>query len=253
MLITINGNNLYTEYTNDFENRPTIVFLHDSLGCTELWRDFPKKIAEASRCNTLVYDRLGYGKSDAMKTSVRPVNYLELEAAVLNSLLEKLEIENVILFGHSDGGSIALIAASKYKKKIKMVICEAAHIFVEDITLNGIRQAVQAYETTNLPVRLQKYHGDKTETVFKAWTQTWLREDFRNWNIEDLLPEIKSSLLFIQGENDEYGTLDQVNTTLALVNGKAEKYIIPNAGHTLHKETPELAVNKVAAFITSGY
>lgn len=93
MLINIDGNNLYAEYYNEFEDRPTIVFLHDSLGCTALWRDFPKQIAELCKCNILIYDRLGYGKSDPMPTYVRPVNYLELEAAVLNTILEKLKIE----------------------------------------------------------------------------------------------------------------------------------------------------------------
>ncbi|MNK56774.1 2-hydroxy-6-oxononadienedioate/2-hydroxy-6-oxononatrienedioate hydrolase [compost metagenome] len=249
MLIHIDENNLYAEYYNDFENRPTIVFLHDSLGCVELWRDFPKRIAAVSKCNVLIYDRLGYGKSDPMPTSVRPVNYLELEATVLNTILEKLKIENAILFGHSDGGSIALIAASKYPQRIKMVICEAAHIFVEEITLNGIREAVIAYQNTNLSERLQKYHGNKTETIFKAWTETWLHVDFRNWNIETLLLEIKSPLLFIQGEKDEYGTLDQVRKTINAISGKAEKCIIPNVGHTPHKEAPEIVLGKITAFI----
>ncbi|MCR4033647.1 MULTISPECIES: alpha/beta fold hydrolase [Flavobacterium] len=249
MLIDSNGSKLYAEYHTIFKNRPTLVFLHDSLGCVKLWRDLPKRIAIACKCNLLVYDRLGYGKSDAMPTFERPLHYLELEADVLNNILESLQIENAILFGHSDGGSIALIAAAKYQKRIKMVISEAAHIFVEEITLNGIRQAVHSYETTNLPLKLQKYHVQKTEAVFKAWTQTWLRNDFRDWNIENLLPEINVPLLFIQGENDEYGTLNQVEKTISLVNGKSEKYIIPNTGHTPHKEVPELVLEKVSAFI----
>ncbi|WDF64348.1 alpha/beta fold hydrolase [Flavobacterium sp. KACC 22763] len=253
MLININGNNLYAEHFYGFENRPTIVFLHDSLGCVELWRDFPKQIAEVSQCNILIYDRLGYGKSDPMPTYVRPLNYLELEADILNTILEKLKIENAILFGHSDGGSIALIAASKYPQRIKMVICEAAHIFAEEITLNGIREAVIAYQNTNLPERLQKYHGNKTETIFKAWTETWLSADFRNWNIENLLHEIKSPLLFIQGEKDEYGTLDQVRKTINAVSGKTEKYIIPNVGHTPHKEAPKTVLDKIAAFMAENY
>ncbi|SEO44060.1 Pimeloyl-ACP methyl ester carboxylesterase [Flavobacterium sp. CF108] len=253
MLIDINGSNLYVEFHNNFENRPVIVFLHDSLGCVELWRDFPKQLAEISKCNVLIYDRLGYGKSDSMNTYIRPVNYLELEADILNDLLETLKIENAVLFGHSDGGSIALIAASKYKNRVKALICEAAHIFVEDITLQGIREAVHTYETTNLPLRLGKYHGKKTETIFKAWTETWLRNDFRDWNIEYLLPKIDSPLLFIQGESDEYGTLEQVNKTINLAGGKSEKYIIPETGHTPHKEAAELVINKVTLFIKNSY
>lgn len=253
MLINCNGNNLYAEYHPVFENRPTIVFLHDSLGCTTLWRDFPKRIAAACQCNFLIYDRLGYGKSDPMPTFVRPVNYLELEAALLKDILEKLNIQNAILFGHSDGGSIALIAAAKYQNRIKMVIAEAAHIFVEEITLKGIRQAVQAYETTDLPLKLKKYHADKTEFVFKAWTEIWLSEEFRNWNIEKLLSNIKSPLLFIHGENDEYGTLAQVEKTVNLVKGTSESYIIPNSGHTPHKEVLEVVLEKVRVFIGSHF
>lgn len=253
MLINYKGRNLYAEYDNIFENRPTLVFLHDSLGCVELWRDFPKRISIACHCNLLSYDRLGYGKSDAMETFVRDVNYLELEAEVLNDLLENLNIDNVILFGHSDGGSIALITASKYKKRIKMVIVEAAHIFVEEITLEGIRQAVHAYQNTNLPQKLEKYHNKKTETVFKAWVKIWLKEDFRDWSMEDLLPNIEVTLLFIQGQNDEYGTLAQVEKTVSLVSGKSEKYIIPGVGHTPHKEVPEIVLEKVISFINSHF
>ncbi|MBB4799988.1 pimeloyl-ACP methyl ester carboxylesterase [Flavobacterium nitrogenifigens] len=251
MLININGNNLFYEHQNDFENRPTMVFLHDSLGCVELWRDFPKKIAESCQCNILIYDRLGYGKSDAMPTYIRPIHYLELEAVILNDLVEKLSIESPILFGHSDGGSIALIAAAKYPNKINGVICEAAHIFVEDITLNGIRKAVEAYQTTNLAAKLQKYHGDKTQTIFKAWTETWLREDFRKWNIESLLPQIQCPLLFIQGKNDEYGTLNQVERTIKLVHGKSQKHILPDIGHTPHKVAPKSVIDMVKKFTTN--
>lgn len=118
-LINIQGNNLYIEYLNNFENRPTLVFLHDSLGCTILWRDFPEKLAEATQCNVLVYDRLGYGKSAPMPTYERPVNYMEQEADVLNDLLTALKIDNAILFGHSDGGTIALLQPVSINRKLK--------------------------------------------------------------------------------------------------------------------------------------
>lgn len=231
------------------ENMPTIVFLHDSLGCIQLWRDLPQKLAEAAKCNVLVYDRLGYGKSEPMSTYVRPNNYLELEADVLNELLTALRIDNTILFGHSDGGTIALLAASKYPEKVKSVIVEAAHIFVEDITLKGIYDAIEAYKTTNLPERLAKYHDNKVETVFRAWVETWTRSDYRNWNIEHFLPGIVCPILFIQGRSDEYGTLAQLETTISKVSGKAEHYIIPNIGHTPHKEAPDTILAKTTEYI----
>lgn len=248
-LIDINGKQLYIDFQNNYKNRPTIVFLHDSLGCIELWRDFPQKLAKATQCNVLIYDRLGYGKSAQMLTHERPNNYMELEADVLNEILIALKIENAILFGHSDGGTISLIMASKYPERIKSVIVEAGHIFVEDITLQGIFEAIRNYKNTNLPERLHKYHGSKTETVFKAWTETWTRSDYRNWNIEHLLPNIICPLLFIQGEADEYGTLEQVEKTINQVSGKSEKYIIPNIGHTPHKEIPENIFEKTAEYI----
>jgi len=248
-IIDVNGKKLYIEYNNSFKNRPTIVFLHDSLGSAQLWRDFPSKLSQAAQCNTLVYDRLGYGKSFPMPTHERENNYMETEADVLNDILNELNINDVILFGHSDGGTIALITASKYHEKIKAVICEAGHIFVEDITVKGVKDALEAYHTTNLPERLHKYHGDKVPMIVKAWTEIWLSERFRSWNIEYLLKNIKSPLLFIQGEADEYGTLDQVEKTILQVSGSAEKFIIPDAGHTPHKEVPEAVLNKTIEFI----
>lgn len=248
-IIEVREQKLYITCNNAFEGKPTLVFLHDSLGCTQLWRDFPIKLAEATACNVLMYDRLGYGRSEAMLTHERPVNYMELEAGVLNDLLIELDINNTILFGHSDGGTIALITAAKYPEKVKAVVCEAGHIFVEDVTLKGVYDAWDAYKTTNLAERLQKYHGDKVETLFRAWTETWTREDYRSWNIEYLLKDIQCPLLFIQGEADDYGTLDQVEKTVSQVSGPAEKYIIPGVGHTPHKEVPELVLSKTAEFI----
>ncbi len=247
--IEVNGKNLYVEHSNNFKNSPTIVFLHDSLGSVQLWRDFPNLLAEYTQCNILAYDRLGYGKSEAIPTYERPTNYMELEADVLNELLVQLNIDNTILFGHSDGGTIALLTASKYPERIKAVVVEAAHIFVEDITLKGIYEAMDAYKNTNLAERLAKYHGDKVDTLFKAWTETWTRNDYRNWNIEDFLPAITCQLLFIQGEADEYGTLEQVEKTISQVSGKTEKYIIPGIGHTPHKEVPKVVLAKSLEFI----
>lgn len=247
--IEVKGKSLYIEYNNSFENKPTLVFLHDSLGCVQLWRDFPAKIAKETGCNVLVYDRLGYGKSHPMLTHERENNYMEQEADVLNDLLNELNINNAVLFGHSDGGTIALITASKYSEKINAVICEAGHIFVEDVTVKGVKDALEAFKTTNLGERLQRYHGNKVNRLFMAWTEIWLSDRFRSWNIEYLLPHIHCPLLFIQGNADEYGTLDQVEKTISQTSGTAEKYIIPDIGHTPHKEAPELVITRSVEFI----
>ena len=231
--------------------KPVLVFLHDSLGCIRLWRDFPEKLAQATGCTALIYDRQGYGQSSPFESINRGPDYLEQEADVLERLLEKLQIPQAILFGHSDGGSIALIAASKYKSRVKAIITEGAHVFVEEITLAGIREAVESYQTTNLPQKLQKYHGAKTEAVFCAWTDTWLSASFRSWNIEYFLPSILCPALIIQGEKDEYGTLAQVKAVVQQAQGPVQQLILPDIGHTPHREAPEQVLEKSAHFILS--
>lgn len=247
--ININGVALGIKHVIIAEGRPTIIFLHDSLGCIELWRDFPEQVGALTHCNVLVYDRQGYGQSDPFAAVLRANNYMEQEADVLNLLLTKLNIYDAILFGHSDGGSIALIAAGKYPDRVAAVVTEGAHIFVEDITLHGIREAVAAYQTTNLKEKLEKYHGDKTDAVFSAWADTWLTDKFRSWNIEHFLPFVKCPVLVIQGEADEYGTLMQVERITAQVSGKAESLIIPSIGHTPHKEAKQEVLTQVVDFM----
>ncbi|TGM01094.1 alpha/beta hydrolase [Leptospira barantonii] len=234
---------------NENEDRPSIIFLHDSLGCISLWRDFPFLLAEASQCNPIVYDRIGYGKSGPFTTKKRDNSYLENEADILYQLIQTLNLKKTILFGHSDGGSIALIAAAKYPQSISGVITEGAHVFVEEITLDGIREAVESYRTTKLKQALEKYHSDKTDDVFKAWSETWLSNTFRNWNIEHFLPAIQCPVFVIQGENDEYGTVNQVDSIVNQVSGKSFKRMIPNVKHTPHKEAPNLILEETNEFI----
>lgn len=241
------------------EDAPTIVFLHDSLGCIKVWRNFPDLLCAATRCNGLIYDRQGYGESSPF-TRPRELDYLEREADVLNELLVKTGVSNVILFGHSDGGSIALIFASKVcggtfvsepQLSIDAVITEGAHVFVEDITLDGIR-AAKAVASDLLP-RLQKYHGEKTQGVFAAWTETWLRPDFRDFNGEHFLDAIDCPVLVLQGVNDEYGTEAQVLS----IRGNPERFplrqmcMISEVGHTPHKDAAEKVIELCATFITA--
>lgn len=242
---------LKTLHTVTGKHKPTLVFLHDSLGCITLWRDFPKTLADLTQCNLFVYDRQGYGESAPFTNEKRDNNYLEKEADVLHDLLREKQIKKIILFGHSDGGSISLIYAAKYPAHVLGVITEGAHIFVEDITLNGIRAAVDLYQTTNLNEKLQKYHGDKTPALFNAWTQTWLSPAFRSWNIEQFLTAITCPVLVIQGDHDEYGSEKQVDGIIQQVKGRALKLMVPGVGHTPHKEALDEVLNHAAAFIAS--
>lgn len=243
------NNNLHITHQQNYPIRPTSTFLHDSLGRIQHWRNFPEQLGHRTHCNALVYDRQGYGQAAPFTHPERDNTYLEKEADVLHHLLQATGIQKAILFGHSDGGSIALIAAAKYPEQIIGILTEGAHIFVEEETLNGIREAVKTYQTTDLKTRLTKYHGPKTEAVFQAWTHTWLTPQFRSWNIKNFLPQIQCPSLIIQGEKDEYGTLAQVAGIVNQTTRKAIPFIIPNVGHTPHKEAPELVLEKAAAFI----
>lgn len=249
--INIGGSEIAFSQSHRFDDRPTLVFLHDSLGCISLWRDFPEQLGASSQCNVLVYDRHGYGTSGGFIKPKRENDYLEDEAAILIKLLDTLNIKKPILFGHSDGGSIALIAAAKYPDTIIAVITEGAHIFVESETIKGIREAIAQYQATDLKHKLERYHGDKTDALFKAWTKTWTSEAFQCWNIENFLPQIACPVLVIQGENDEFGTLAQVNGIVGQVSGKAVKEILPGTQHSPHKESPELTLKLAAQFIGS--
>lgn len=229
--------------------RPTLVFLHDSLGCIRLWRDFPARLAAATGCPALVYDRRGYGQSAPFGGQPRGLDYLAAEAPVLDQLLEACAIERAILFGHSDGGSIALLAAALYPGRVAAVLTEGAHVFVEDLTLAGIRAARQQYHRTNLPERLARYHGPKTDAVFRAWTDTWLQPAFRAWNIEACLLRIQCPVLVLQGEADEYGTAAQVAAIAGQVSGPARGVLLPGAAHTPHKEAPDATLHLAAEFV----
>ncbi len=230
-------------------DKATIIFLHDSLGCIDLWKDFPEKVTSITDCNVIAYDRQGYGKSEAFSILKRDRNYLKKEAEFLGKIIETLHLKNVILFGHSDGGSIALLTAALFPEKINGIIAEGAHVFVEAETINGIKEAVLAYNKTNLKEKLSKYHGDKTDGVFKMWTETWLSASFQTWNIEKHLPHIKCPSLIIQGEKDEYGSIAQVNAIVQNTSGNSRSLIIPEIGHTPHKENPEIVLKETADFI----
>ncbi|WP_118950044.1 alpha/beta fold hydrolase [Taibaiella helva] len=219
-------------------SRGTIMFLHDSLGSVSLWRSFPSVLGQATGCSVLLYDRRGYGLSSPFAPDYqRQTDYMETEAELLIALMEACSIKQPILFGHSDGGTIALLAAAKYPAAVNSVITEGAHIFVEDLTLDGIERAKEQWAITSLKERLEKYHGDKTTAMFNAWTETWLSPGYRDWNIEHFLPQITCPVLVIQGAEDEYGTLAQVDGIVQQASGPAERCIVVNAGHSPHKQS----------------
>ncbi len=231
------------------KDAPSIIFLHDSLGCTDLWRDFPEKLATITSCNAVIYDRQGYGKSCNFSIKNRNQDYMEIEAKLLNEVLDFYQINNAILFGHSDGGTISLIFGALFPERTKSIISVGAHIFVEEITVVGIKSVMSRYETTNLKQKLAKYHDNKTDAMFKAWSETWLSDHFRSWNITELLKKISSPVLAIQGENDEFGSKDQLFGIRENVSADCEIHLIENAGHSPHFEFPDNILNLSKDFI----
>ena len=231
-------------------DRPTLVLLHDSLGSITVWRDFPDRLAAALGCGALVYDRRGYGASSPFGPEPRRPDYLEAEADVLGRVLEACGVGQAVLFGHSDGGSIALVAASRRPELVRAVVTEGAHVFVEERTLSGIREAREALRTTDLRERLWRHHGERTDGVTSAWMDVWLSPAFRDWNIERYLPGVRCPVLVLQGADDEYGTPEQVRAIAEGVSGVARAHLIPGVGHTPHRAAPDEVLRLTTAFLS---
>ena len=228
---------------------PTIIFLHEGLGSVKMWRDFPQKLANETGCSALVYSRRGYGQSGPADLP-RPTRYMHHEGlVVLPELIEKLGVQEHIVLGHSDGGSIALVyAGGAAKPGLLGVITEAAHVFNEQVSHVSIQAAKIAYNTGDLREKLARFHND-VDNAFRGWNDVWLSDDFWNWNLEEYLPGIKVPLLVIQGEQDQYGTVKQVDAIVSQAGGPAEKLMLPDCAHTPHREAAEPALAAMKTFI----
>ena len=224
--ITIDSVRIRFETIDGREDKPVLVFLHEGLGCVEMWKDFPQLLCSRSQCPGLLYDRQGFGKSSPLSRE-RDINYVhEYAHRELAALLEKLLVDRpYILVGHSDGASIALIYGATDRPGLRGIISEAAHVFLEHKTVAGIRAADQEYERLG-PKGLTKYHGSRTHAVFKGWSAVWLSSWFRSWNIEGLLTAIDCPVLALQGKDDAYGTMAQIDSIVSHVSGQVEPALI---------------------------
>jgi len=255
---------------------PTLVFLHEGLGCVALWRDFPERLVEQTGCGALVYSRAGYGNSDPV-TLPRPVRFMHDEALItLPQVLHAFAIREAILVGHSDGGSIALIHAgaagernfqhedtkdtktteSKGNKPdtlsptiIQGLILEAPHVFVEEHGLKNIRSIGEEYQHGQLRTRLERYHGKNVDVAFHGWHDVWLNPEFAAWNIEEYLPRVRVPVLLIQGEDDRYGTLAQVGAIEAGIPSPVRTVVLADCGHNPHLEQPNRTIAVMKEFV----
>jgi len=232
------------------EGSPTLVFLHEGLGCVSMWKDFPEKLAEKTGCAVLVYSRFGYGKSDPCDLP-RSTRFMHEEGlGVLPRVIEQAGIRDHFLIGHSDGGSIALIYAGGIRPaSLKGVVSIAAHVFCEPVTADSIRKAKEAWENGQLRKKLYRHHMENTDTAFKGWNDVWLDPAFMEWNIEEFLSKIEVPVLAVQGEDDPYGTRAQVDTISAKSPGPDRSFLIPGCGHAPHIEKKRILLDLVSGFV----
>jgi len=230
------------------ENRPTLLFLHDSWGCIELWGDFPDKVMKLSGLNGLLYDRRGYGQSAPFAIQQRNEFYLHDEAHELIEVLDFCGIQQAVIYGHSDGATIALLAAALYPERIKGLILEGAHSFIEDSGKAAVLETRERAKGNGLLASLEKYHGDKTPELFRLWHETWLSDYFARWTIVPLLSDISCPVLAFQGENDEFGSVEQLNVLKREINQPVTLAEIHSAGHTPRKEAEKETLKLIATF-----
>jgi pimeloyl-ACP methyl ester carboxylesterase len=227
---------------------PTLVFLHEGLGSVSTWRDFPKRLAEATGCGALVYSRAGYGGSDPVALP-RPLRFMHDEAAVLHEVLDAAAVREAVLVGHSDGASIALIHVGRDSTRVRGLALEAPHVFVEDVTVCSIERAAESYRTGDLRRVLERHHGANVDVAFWGWNGTWLDPGFRSWDLQEFLPRIRVPVLLVQGEQDEYGTLRQLDAIEAGCSGPVRRVVLPDCGHAPHRDKPEQTLAAMVLFV----
>jgi pimeloyl-ACP methyl ester carboxylesterase len=247
-LVDVGGRRLECRWIDGDPGLPALVFLHEGLGSVALWRDFPARVAAASGRRVLVYSRFGHGASD-LPGAPRTPSFMHDEALdVLPALLERFDLRDPVLVGHSDGGSIALIHAGRVGGVSALVLL-APHVFVEDESIAGITAAKQAYEHGDLARRMERHHRDAGVT-FHGWNDVWLSPEFRDWNIEDVLGGIACPVLLVQGKADQYGTLAQVAAIERGIAGAVQTVVL-DCKHVPHAERPDETLAAVTRFLAS--
>ena len=236
-------------YIAGHAQRPELVFLHEGLGSAQLWRDVPGELAARTGCSAFAYSREGNGFTRAL-TAARGVQYMHDEAKRLGALLQRRALRNVILVGHSDGASIAFIHAGSAGPAVRAIVALAPHVFVEERSLRGIRKARELYEKTDLRERLARHHTD-ADATFYGWNRIWLDPAFERWNIRDYVRRIAVPVFAIQGADDEYGTLAQIEAVREDVRAPVDVLHLANCGHAPQRDRRATVVPAIAAYVNA--
>ena len=231
------------------DQAPTLVLLHEGLGCVGLWGDFPDKLQKATGCGVFVYSRAGYGQSSPVKLP-RPLSYMHDEARdVLPQVLDAICFRRGLLVGHSDGASIAAIYAGTHQDhRVGGLVLIAPHFFTEDPGIASIEEARKAYEAGDLRRRLARWHAD-VDNAFKGWNGAWLDPEFRQWDITEPLAYIRVPILIVQGEADQYGTVAQIEAAERECYCPVEVALLPGAKHSPQREAPDATLRAISAFV----
>lgn len=231
------------------DQAPTLVMMHEGLGCVGLWNDFPDKLAAATGVGVFVYSRAGYGNSSPVNLP-RPLTYMHDEAReTLPALLDAIGFRRGLLIGHSDGASIAAIYAGSHQDhRVGGLVLIAPHFFTEDPGIASIVEARRAYETGDLRARLSRWHAD-VDNAFRGWNGAWLDPDFRKWDITEFLAYIRVPILIVQGEDDQYGTAKQIEVAEQECYCPVEVALLPGARHSPQREAPEATLQTIADFV----
>jgi pimeloyl-ACP methyl ester carboxylesterase len=236
----------WTPSAPEASRRAPILLFHDSLGCVELWRSFPERLAAATGRRVVAYDRLGFGRSDPHPGKLG-IGFVADEAdSTVPQLCDRLGIGDFVACGHSVGGGMAIEAAARWPERCRALVTIAAQTFIEDRTLAGIRVAQRDFQDPDNLARLARYHGDRTPWVLDAWIGTWLSPAFADWNLDQPLAGVRCPVLAVHGELDEYGSLRHPRR---IAQGRGEALILPGIGHVPHREAEGALVTAIAGFL----
>lgn len=245
-LETAAGRLEYAKWGEATDGRLPILLLHEGLGSVGLWKKFPELLSASTGREVVAWSRHGHGQSDIAAIG-HDVDYMHREADWLPQVHQQLGIERAHWLGHSDGGSIALIAAARHPELVDSLVLEAPHVLVEDLTASSIGKIAAGFHASDMGKRMEKYHAEPV-TMFERWAKVWLMPEFREWNIEDVLPGISAPALLIQGLDDQYGTMDQLDRIERVLKETA-RLELPNCGHSPHHEQQEAVIRNITAFL----